>query len=191
MNKRLIAILGATALFLLLAVVATAQVQTTTATKIQTTQNPDGTFTIVEYPVGKETVVTLNPIGLKGALATATVVRDANLTTIKLNVSNLPADLTAMNIYAVDPTGAVTLLGPVELASGVGTFAITTPLSKFMLIASSEAALPAYNANTKVFFRSAVPEGLTIIPVAVAVGEQVAVAAVKTPTTTVVETPQN
>src|SRR5438067_2457106 len=66
MSKRLIAVLGAALLLLSLAVVSSGQVQTTTVTKVQTTQNPDGTYTIVEYPVGKQTVVTLNPVGLKG-----------------------------------------------------------------------------------------------------------------------------
>jgi len=143
-------------------------------TKITTVQNPDGTYTIVEYPVGKETIVTLNPIGLSGATGTATILRDPNLTTIKLNLTSLPADVSAMNIYAVDPTGALTLLGPIEVANGVGTFTTTTPLSRFMLVASPDAGLTAYNTDTHIFFRSAVPEGLTVIPITNAVGEQVA-----------------
>src|SRR5881398_710923 len=126
MSKRLIAILGATLLLLTLAVFTAGQVQTTTVTKV-TTQNPDGTYTIVEYPVGKETVVTLNPVGITGATARGTIIRDDNGTTIKLNLASLPADLTGLNIYAVDPTGAVTMLGPVEIANGVGTFTTTTP----------------------------------------------------------------
>jgi hypothetical protein len=81
-----------------------------------------------------------------------------------------------MNFYAVDPTGAVTSLGPIEVANGVGTFTTTTPLSRFMLFASPEANLTAYDPNTQVFFRSAVPTGLTVIPIGgsvAAVGEQV------------------
>jgi len=108
-------------LLLSLTVVSVSQVQTTTVTKVQTVQNPDGTYTIVEYPVGKETVVTLNPIGLSGATGRATILRDPSGTTIKLNLTSLPSNLTAMNVYAVDPTGALTLLGPVEVANGVGT----------------------------------------------------------------------
>jgi hypothetical protein len=175
MSKRLIAVLGATLLLLSLAVVSFGQVQTTTTvTKTQTVQNPDGTYTIVEYPVGKETVVTLNPIGLTGATGTATVLRAADGTTIKLNLTSLPADLAALNVYAVDPTGAVTLLGPIEIANGVGTFTTTTPLSRFMLITSPEAALAAYDPNTKIVFRSAVPQGFTVIPLSGASGEKVA-----------------
>src|SRR5207237_2075948 len=162
-----------------LAAVTARQVQTTTVTKV-TTQNPDGTYTIVEYPVGKETIVTLNPVGLVGATGRATILRDPSGTTIKLNLTSLPADVTAMNVYAVDPMGVTTLLGPVEVTNGVGTFTTTTQLSKFMLVASPEADLTAYDARTRVYFRSAVPTGLTVIPFGgtaagtAVVGEQVA-----------------
>src|SRR2546423_7765233 len=174
MSKRLIAVLGAALLLLSLAVVSSGQVQTTTVTKVQTTQNPDGTYTIVEYPVGKQTVVTLNPVGLTGATGTATILRDANGSTINLNLSGLPTDVAGLNLYAVDPSGAVTLLGPVAVTNGLGTFTTTTPLSRFMLISSADAALSAYDANTKILFRSTVPQGLTVIPLSGAVGEQVA-----------------
>ncbi len=174
MRKNLIAIFGAAMLLLSLTVVSVSQVQTTTVTKVQTVQNPDGTYTIVEYPVGKETVVTLNPIGLSGATGRATILRDPSGTTIKLNLTSLPSNVTAMNVYAVDPTGALTLLGPVEVANGVGTFTTTTPLSKFMLVASPDAALTTYTPTAHIYFRSAAPSGLTVIPVTNAVGEQVA-----------------
>ena len=169
MSKSLTAVLGATLLLLSLAVVSASQVQTTTVTKTQTVQNPDGTYTIVEYPVGKETIVNLNPIGITGATGRAMILRDANGTTIKVNLTSLPTDLTALNVYAVDPTGAVSLLGPIEISNGIGTFTTTAPMSKFMLIASPEAALTAYDTNTKIFFRSAVPTGLTVIPFGAAV----------------------
>lgn len=170
MSKRLMALCGATLLLLSLAVVSSAQ----ETKKVTTVQTADGTYTIVEYPVGKETIVTLNPIGLTGAAGSATVLRAADGTTIKVNLTSLPTDLSALNVYALDPTGAVTLLGPVQISNGVGTFTTTTPLSKFMLIATPEAALSAYDANTKIFFRSAVPTGLSVIPLTGAVGEQVA-----------------
>lgn len=174
MSKRVIAIAGAALLLLSLAGISFGQVQTTTVTKVQTVQNPDGTYTVVEYPVGKQTVVTLNPVGLTGATGTATILRDANGSTIAVNLNGLPADLSALNLYAVDPSGAVTLLGPVDVTNGVGTFTTTTPLSRFMLITSPDAALTAYDANTKIFFRSAVPTGLSVIPLSGAVGETVA-----------------
>src|SRR5213079_3788076 len=128
--KKLIAVLGAAMLLLSLAVVSSGQVRTTTVTRTQTVQNPDGTYTIVEYPVGKETIVTLNPVNITGATGRATILRDDSGTTIKLNLNRLPADLASLNLYAVDPTGAVTMLGPVEVANGVGTFTTTTPLTR-------------------------------------------------------------
>ena len=184
MRKSVVTFLGAVLLLFSLAVVAASQVQTTTVTKVQSVQNPDGTYTIVEYPVGKETVVTLNPVNITGATGRATILRDDSGTTIKLNLNRLPADLASLNLYAVDPTGAVTMLGPVEVANGVGTFTTSVPLTRFMLFASPEANLTAYDPSTKIFFRSAVPPGLTVIPfgAAAAVGEQVADVAV--PTTT-------
>jgi len=169
MSKRLIAVLGATMLLVSLTVVAVAQKAKTT-----TVQTSEGIYTIVEYPTGKETVVTLNPVGLAGATGRATILRDPNGATIKLNLTSLPPDLTSMNVYAIDPTGAPVLLGQVEVNSGIGTFTTTTPLTQFMLVASPEAALTAYDANTKIFFRSEVPTGLTVIPITSAVGEQVA-----------------
>jgi hypothetical protein len=180
MRKSLTAILGLAVLLVSLTAIAHAQTtQTTTVTKVQAVQNPDGTYTIVEYPVGKETIVTLNPVGITGATGTATILRDANGATIKVNFTKLPADLAAVNLYAVDPTGAVNMLGPVEIANGVGTFTTTAPISKFMLFASPEPNLTAYDANTKIIFRSAVPSGFTVIPISKdqAVGEQVAATA--------------
>ena len=207
MSKRLIGVLGATLILISLSIVVVGQTPTTTpttpptttpttppittttttTTKTEAIQNPDGTYTIVEYPVGKETVVTLNPIGITGANGTATILRAADGTTIKLNVAKLPTEVTAMNLYAIDPSGKVTLLGPVEVANGAGTFTTTTPLTKFMLVAAPDAALTAYSDNTTVFFRSAVPAGMTVIPVTNAVGETVAAVAV--PATPAVVTP--
>jgi len=179
--------MGAVLLLFSLTVVAASQVQTTTVTKVQSVQNPDGTYTIVEYPVGKETIVTLNPLNITGATARAIILRDDSGTTIKLNLDRLPADLASLNLYAVDSTGAVNMLGPVDIANGVGTFTTSTPLTRFMLFASPEANLTAYDPHTRIFFRSAVPTGLTVIPfgAAAAVGEQVAEIAVPTTTTTV------
>jgi len=191
MRKSLIAILGITVLLVSLTAIAHAQTtQTTTVTKVQAVQNPDGTYTIVEYPVGKETIVTLNPVGITGATGTATILRDANGATIKVNFTKLPADLAAVNLYAVDSTGAVNMLGPVEIANGVGTFTTTAPMSKFMLFASPDASLTAYDANTKIIFRSAVPTGFTVIPISKdqAVGEQVAATAAVPVTTEPVTT---
>src|SRR5206468_8410734 len=62
--------------------------------KTTTVQTSEGIYTIVEYPTGKETVVTLNPVGLAGATGRATILRDPNGATIKLNLTSLPPDVT-------------------------------------------------------------------------------------------------
>jgi hypothetical protein len=179
MSKHGLSVLAAVILTLALAAVALAQ---TTVTK--TVQNPDGTYTIIEYPVKKEVTLNLTPVKIQGATGVATILRDDDGTRIKLNLTNVPADVTALTLYAVDDKGALTALGPVAISNGVGTLATTTPLSKFMLIASPEPALTAYDANTAVVFRSAVPEGYSVIPVASsASGERVS--AVAAPATTV------
>ena len=141
---------------------------TTTITKTPTTvtktvQHPDGSYTVIEYPVGKETVVTLDPVALKGAGGTATILRDDNGTRIKINMTGIPKEVTAVNLFAVDPAGTITPLGPVLLADGVGSFAGTTPLSKFMIVAAPEGTLTTYDP-TAVYFRSAVPKGFAVIP---------------------------
>jgi hypothetical protein len=167
--------LGAAILTLAIASIALAQATTTTVTK--TVQNPDGTYTIIEYPAKKEVIVNLTPINVTGAKGVATILRDDDGTRIKLNLTDVPADLAAMTLYAVDDKGVVTALGPVAISNGTGTLVATTPLSKFMLVASPESALTAYDASTKVLFRSAVPEGFTVIPLTSAEGEKVAAVA--------------
>jgi len=167
---------------------AAAQTTTTTVTQTPTTvtktvQNADGSYTVIEYPVGKEVQLTLTPVGLVKSKAVGTILRDDNGTRVVLNVTDVPADVTAMNVYAVDDTGVVTSLGPVVLANGTGKFTTTTPLSKFMLIAAPEEGLTAYDPNAKIYFRSAVPEGFAVIPLSKSpIGETVA--ATTTPGTT-------
>jgi len=187
MSKHVLSVLGAATLTLALAAIALAQTTTTTVTK--TVQNPDGTYTIIEYPAKKEVTVNLTPINVTGAKGVATILRDDDGTRIKLNLTNVPADLSAMTLYAVDDKGVVTALGPVAISNGTGTFATTTPLSRFMLVASPEPALTAYDANTKVLFRSVVPEGYTVIPMTSPAGETVAAVGTPTATTQTTTTP--
>jgi hypothetical protein len=185
MRKHGLSFMAAVTLILALAAVALAQTTQTTVTK--TVQNPDGSYTIIEYPAKKEVTVTLNPVNTT-ATGVATILRDDDGTRIKLNLANVPADLTALTLYAIDDTGAITALGPVAITNGTGTLATTTPLTKFMLVASPEAALTAYDPNTRVFFRSAVPQGFAVIPVTrSASGENVG--AVTAPTATVTAAP--
>lgn len=164
MSKHVSSVLAAVILTLALSALAFAQTTTTTTTT-KTVQNPDGTYTVIEYPAKKEITLTLNPVTIQKAKGVATILRDDDGTRIKLNLTDVPAEVTALTLYAVDDKGAVTALGPVAISNGVGTIATTTPLSKFMLVASPETALTAYDANTKIFFRSAVPEGLAVVPV--------------------------
>jgi len=165
MSKHISSVMAAAILTLALAALAVAQTTTTTTTQKTVVQNPDGTFTVIEYPVKKEIKLDLSPVTIQGAKGVATVLRDDDGTKIKLNLTNVPADVTALTLYAVDDTGTITALGPITISNGMGEFAATTPLSKFMLVASPETALTTYDANTKIFFRSAVPQGLAVIPV--------------------------
>src|SRR2546428_11068008 len=85
MSKRLIAVLGATMLLVSLTVVAVAQKAKTT-----TGQTSEGIYTIVEYPTGKKTGGTFNPVGLAGATGRATILRDPNGATIKPKLTSPP-----------------------------------------------------------------------------------------------------
>src|ERR1051325_10111977 len=148
MSKHVLSVLGAVVLTLALAAIALGQ--TTTATKV--VQNPDGTYTIIEYPAKKEVTLALTPVNVTGAHGVATILRDDDGTRIRLNLTNVPADLSALTLYAVDDTGMVNALGPITISNGTGMLSTTTPLTKFMLIASPDAALTAYDASTKVVF---------------------------------------
>src|SRR6266850_3719051 len=108
------------AVILGLATTALALGQTTTTTVTKTVQNPDGTYTVIEYPAHKEVIVNLSPVSITGAKGVATILRDDDGTKIKLNLTNVPADVTALTLYAVDDTGAVTALGPVAITNGTG-----------------------------------------------------------------------
>ena len=190
MSKR-ISLLAAALLIFSVAAFALGQetTKTTTTTVTKTFQNADGTYTVIEYPVGKETIVTLNPVTITGAKGVATILRDDNGTRVKLNLTDLPNDVTTLNLYAVDPAGVVTSLGPIAVTNGLGTFEATTPLDKFMLVASPEATLTTYDPNAKIFFRSAVPEGFAVIPHTTApVGETVSATAAPVTTATDVYT---
>jgi len=194
MSKKVITVLAGGILVLSASVALGQQPTTTTtptttivtqtpATETKVVQNADGTYTVIEYPIKKETIVTLSPVTLTKSTGVATILRDDNGTRVVINLKDVPADVTTINLYAVDETGAVTSLGPVAVANGAGTFTGTTPLTKFMLIASPEATLTTYDPNTKVFFRSAVPQGLAVIPHTTSpTGEKVAASTTETTT---------
>lgn len=188
MSKCLLSFVGGVALALATAGAALAQDTTTTTTTTQTTavqtavQNPDGSWTVVEYPADQETVVNLTPTTiLPGAAGTARVLRTATGTAVRLDLSGLTGDMSHLNLYAVDPTGHVTLLGPVNAANGTATFSTTTPLNRFMMVLSPDPNLTTITPQTRIILRSAVPQGLAVLPLSssgerdgAAVGEKVA-----------------
>jgi len=190
MSKRFSMIAGVLGLSLAAAGLALGQDTTTTTTTTtpttvtQTTQNADGSWTVVEYPVGKEVMVNLTPsTTIPGAAGTAKIMRTTTGTTINMNLTGLNTDVSNLNLYAVDPLGHSTLLGPVTVNNGVGTFSSTTtsPLDRFMLVLSPESNLTTYAPTTNVLLRSAVPQGFAVVPLGshgerdgAAVGERVA-----------------
>src|SRR3989440_1371755 len=131
MSRRLLLFAGCCALVLGMAAAAYAQdTPTTTVTTTQTraVQNPDGSWTVIQYPVNKEVVVDFTP-GTTFATAhgRAKIIRKADGTAIALDLSGLPADASALNLYAVCPFGKVTLIWPAPVANGVATQHFTTP----------------------------------------------------------------
>src|SRR5205085_11394324 len=135
MSKRLLCILGGVVLSFATTSATLAQTQTTTTTT-QTTavQNADGSWTVVEYPVDKEVTVNLTPNGIANATGRATIHRMANGTAINLNLTGLANDVSSLNLYAVDPMGHLTMLGPVAINNGTATYTTVTPMDKFMLV---------------------------------------------------------
>jgi hypothetical protein len=177
MSRRLLSFAGAAALVLAAAGAAFAQDQTTTVTTqtTQAVQNPDGTWTVIQYPTGKEVVVDFTPSqAFATAHGRARIIRMSDGTKIALDLSGLPADAAAMNLYAVDPFGKVTMLGPVAFTNGIAQQTYTTPMDKFMLVLSPDANLTTYAPETAFAFRSVAPEGYAVVPLTSAAGEKVA-----------------
>ncbi|HVF51645.1 MAG TPA: anti-sigma factor [Pyrinomonadaceae bacterium] len=169
MSRRLFSLIGALAVTLACASYTFAQntqsTTTVTTQKTEAVQNADGTWSVIEYPANKEVIVNLTPTDLiPGATGTAKIMRMSDHTMINLNASGL--NTTGLNLYAVDPLGKVTLLGPINAANGVATQSFTTPLDKFMLVLSPEGNLTTYSPTTRVAFRSAAPEGFAVVPYA-------------------------
>lgn len=137
---------------------------TTVTTKQEVVQNPDGTYSVIEYPVDKEVTVELTPMNMQGAKGWARVMRSNNGTTVSLDLSGLPADAKNYYVYAVDPNGAVTLLGPTTISGGTSKTTFTTPMNQFMLVLSPTEGLTTFANDTPVVFRSAVPTGYAVVP---------------------------
>jgi hypothetical protein len=162
---------------------------TTTTTEKRVVQNADGSYSVIEYPVDKEVTVELMPLGVQGAKGWARVMRKADGTTVSLDLSGLPADSTNYYVYAVDPAGRVTLLGPASVANGMSRTTFTTPMNQFMLVLSPNEGLTAFNTDTPVVFRSSVPAGYAVVPAAVTSVSENKQVAVTTPVASTYEVP--
>ncbi len=170
MNKHMLSIVGGIALSLVASGATFAQdsqtTTTTTTQKTQTVQNADGSYTVIQYPADKEVVVNLTPTTMiPGAAGRARVIRKGTSTAVNLDLTGLTGDATGYNLYAVDPAGRVTSLGPVTVNNGVGTLSTTTPLDQFMLVLSPDANLTTIAPDTHIALRSAVPSGMAVVPV--------------------------
>lgn len=133
--------------------------------KTEVTQNPDGTYTVIEYPVGKEVMVNLTPVTtVTGSTGIAHVMRTADGTKVMFDLTSVPAAATSMYAYAVDPSGVPTLLGPITVANGIAKAEFTTPLNQFMLVLSPTEGLTAIDTATPIFYRSALPSGYAVVP---------------------------
>lgn len=146
--------------------VSTVAAQTTVTTKkTEVIQNQDGTYTVIEYPVGKEVVVDLTPAALvQGSKATAKVMRAADGTKVWVDLAGVTGDTTAFHAYAVDPAGTPTYLGPLTVANGVAKGEFSTPMNQFMLVLSPTEGLTTLDTTTPVVYRSALPTGYTVVP---------------------------
>jgi hypothetical protein len=138
--------------------------QDTTATKTKVVANPDGTYSVIEYPAGKEVMVNLVPSASIPGKGPIHVMRTEKGSHLMFDLSGVPATVTSYYAYAVDPSGSATLLGPVTFTNGVGKAEFDTPLNQFMVVLSPTEGLTTLDPTTAVMFRSDVPTGYTIVP---------------------------
>ena len=139
---------------------------TTTTTQTAVVQNADGSYTVIEYPVDKEVTVQLTPYNLQGASGTARVMRSAKGTKVWMDLTGVTGDAKSYYAYAVDSRGMPTLLGPVMIQNGVGKAEFSTPMNQFMLVLSPTEGVTSFSSDVPVTFRSAVPTGYAIVPLA-------------------------
>jgi hypothetical protein len=167
MSKKILLGLGLVLILSIFSTLALAQetvTKTTTTTKKEMVQNPDGTWTVIEYPVNKEVVVQLTPGANLTGTGTAHIIRSGDSTAIKMDLNGLGSDVNKVYVYAVSPSGAVSLLGPVDVVNGVASQSFTTPMNQFMMVLSPTENLTTIGNDTSVIFRSALPAGYAVIP---------------------------
>lgn len=132
--------------------------------KTEVVKNPDGTYTVIEYPVGKEVVVNLTPATVVStAKGSARVMRSADGTKVYFDISGVPAGTSRYYAYAVDPTGTPNYLGPITVTNGVGTAEFSTTMNQFMLVLSPNEGLTGITP-TNVVFTSDIPTGYAVVP---------------------------
>jgi len=167
---------GMTAVFTLGMLLNVAAQNVTVTKKTEVVQNPDGSYTVIEYPVGKEVRVGLSPITtVTGSTGYARVMRASDGTKVWVDLNGVPATTTSMYAYAVDPSGIPTLLGPVSVEGGIAKAEFTTPMNQFMLVLSPQEGLTAIDPTTPVFYRSELPQGYAVVPRRVSENRVVAV----------------
>jgi hypothetical protein len=158
----LLALAGVAALVLICAAgPAHAQDSAGTPQTAATAQSPEADWTVVEYPEGREFAVELKPTSL---LPDARVTRSGDGAAVALDVSGLGDGGSGYHLYAVGHDGRVVPLGAVPVSGGAGALSVNVNLGRFMLVLSPESGLTAVDAATPVALRSAVPEGLAVVP---------------------------
>ncbi len=167
MCRRLLATAGVTA-FVLLCAAGPTHAQDSAAPPPQAdamSQNTGADWTVVEFPEGQEVVVELKPTALlPDAKGTARVTRSGEGAAISLDVTGLGDAAGGYHLYAVGHDGRLVPLGAVPAIGGVGALNANVNTSRFMLVLSPESSLTALDAATPVALRSAVPEGLAVVP---------------------------
>jgi len=69
--------------------------QDTTATAKKVVVNPDGSYSVIEYPVGKEVIVNLVPGASVAGKGTVHVMRTADGSHVVLDMAGVPAESTS------------------------------------------------------------------------------------------------
>lgn len=126
--------------------------------------NADGSYSVIEYPVGKEVTVNLLPVGSIRSKGMARVMRTSDGTKVYFDLNGAPSDWTNVYAYAVDPMGAATFLGPITFSNGTGKAEFMTPGDQFMLVLSPKEGLTTYDPSGTYYFRSDVPAGYKVVP---------------------------
>lgn len=142
---------------------ATTTTTTTTTMAKEVVQNADGSYSVIEYPIGKEVTVEIMPTDkAMTAKGMARVMRGDTETMVDLDLTGLDAT-SNYYVYAVDPMGKTTFLGPVTAENGVAKTSFKTPGNQFMLVLSPTEGLTSVGKDTTVAFRSAVPKGYAVV----------------------------